>query len=81
MLRAYVLVAITCIINWPFYNEPTRTSNGHVRCRYVSKESSPNFQYQLKLSFNHTICEFIRIVSLYKIEINVKMDFDPFLMT
>ena len=39
-----MLVAITCIIKRMFDNESTKTSNGYVRCCYVGKESSPNFQ-------------------------------------
>ena len=31
MVKAYGLVAITCIINGPFDNESTKTSNGHVK--------------------------------------------------
>ena len=80
MVKAYGLVVITCIIIGPFDNESTKTSNGHVRCRYVCKESSPNFQCQIKQSFNHTICEFCEyrtlrnmlVVSQYKTYINVK---------
>ena len=48
MVRAYGLVAITCIINGPFDNELTQTSNGHVRCRNARNESSPNFQFKVK---------------------------------
>ena len=48
MVKAYGLVAITCIINGPLYNESTKTSNGYVRCRYVGKEISQNFQCQIK---------------------------------
>ena len=89
MVKAYGLVVITCIIIGPFDNESTKTSNGHVRCRYVCKESSPNFQCQIKQSFNNTICEFCEyrtlknmlIVSQYKTYINVKLDFDPSLIT
>ena len=31
MVKAYDLVAITCIMNGPFDNESTKTSNGQVR--------------------------------------------------
>ena len=48
MVKAYGLVAITSIINGPFYNESTKTNNGHVRCQYVGKESRPNYQCQIK---------------------------------
>ena len=48
MVTVYGLVAITCIINMPFDNKTIRTSNGHVRCRYVGMESIPNFQCQVK---------------------------------
>ena len=57
IVKAYGLVTITCIINGSFDNDSTKTSNGHVRCRYVGKESNPNFQCQVK-SFNHIIYEF-----------------------
>ena len=42
MVKVYDLVAISYIINLPFDNESTKTSNGHVSCRYVGKKSSPN---------------------------------------
>ena len=48
MMTVYGLVAITFIINGPFNNEWTRTSNELVRCRYVGKESIQNFQSQVK---------------------------------
>ena len=44
MVKAYGLVAITCIINGPFDNESTKRAIGYVRCRYVGKEIKPNFQ-------------------------------------
>ena len=48
IVKAYGLVALTCIMNGPFDNESTKTDDGYVRCRYVGKESSPNFQCQVK---------------------------------
>ena len=51
MVKAYGLVAITCIIKGPFDNESTKTSNGYVRCRYFGKESS----YYPKLSMSDKI--------------------------
>ena len=48
MVKACDLVAITCIRNGPVDNESTKTSKDHVRCRYVGKDRSQNFQYKVK---------------------------------
>ena len=48
MVKAYGLVAITGIINEPFDNESTKTSNDMLDNGMSGKESSPNFQCQIK---------------------------------